>query len=137
MEIFYITMSFFDCSFPCLLFLFRPFFLIITNSMIQILLVHFIRTVTQGDAPPSLEHWSVTFFLICKLSALWSRHHLFSNVYIPWQKVLICILYSIWLLLHLKSLEPFLPSSKLLVDNIGFLLYIKPKDFSSHLYCNV
>ena len=30
--------------------------------MIQIFLGHFIRTVTQGNAPPSLEHWSVTFF---------------------------------------------------------------------------
>lgn len=30
--------------------------------MIQIFLVHFIRAVTEGDARPSLERWSVTFF---------------------------------------------------------------------------
>lgn len=41
---------------------FQTFFLISTNSIIQIFLGHFIRTVTQGNAPPSLEHWSVTCF---------------------------------------------------------------------------
>lgn len=67
-NILYYYVIFFDCSFPYLLVLFRPFFLISTNSMTQIFLVHFIRAVTEGDAPPappSLEHWSVTSFLIC------------------------------------------------------------------------
>lgn len=60
---FYITMSFFFIvHFLVYCFFSDLFFLISTNSMIQIFLVHFVRTVTQGDAPPSLEHWSVTFF---------------------------------------------------------------------------